>query len=160
MTSATPATRPAVLRGRSLWAAFLIGAAVMAGIDEIVFHQVLGWHHFYDGATPAIGLLSDGLLHAAELVALVAGFFLLADARRRGIHSTLEAWAGFFCGMGVFQLWDGIVDHKVLRVHQVRYGVDLLAYDLAWVAAGLVLLATGVVLTVVAIRRGRLATAG
>src|SRR5690554_3507436 len=88
----------AVLRGKSFWSAFLIGVAVMAAVDEIVFHQILGWHHFYDNATLAIGLLSDGLLHAAELIALVAGFFLLADARRRSSFTPVAAWAGFFVG--------------------------------------------------------------
>jgi uncharacterized membrane protein len=135
-----------VVRRRAFWATFLIGVAVVAAVDEIVFHQLLGWHHFYDGSTTDIGLVSDGVLHAAELVALVAGFFLLADARRRGPVDATTAWAGFFAGAGSFQLWDGVVDHKVLRVHQVRYGVELLPYDVAWIAAGALLLIVGVVL--------------
>lgn len=67
---------------RSLWVAFLIGFSLMAGIDEIVFHQILAWHHFYDQSTTEVALLSDGLLHAAELLGLIAGFFLFADLRR------------------------------------------------------------------------------
>jgi len=132
----------------------------MAAVDEIVFHQLLGWHHFYDRATPAIGLLSDGLLHAAELFALVGGFFLIAHTVRTGRFRWSSAFAGFFVGAGVFQVWDGVVDHKVLRVHQIRYGVDLLPYDIAWVTAGLVLLAIGVVIAVVAGRADRAADRG
>ena len=131
---------------RSLGRAALIGVGLMAAVDEIVFHQVLQWHHFFDLATPAIGILSDGLLHAAELVALVAGFFGIADLIRRGTFSAAWAWAGGFLGAGGFQLFDGIIDHKVLRIHQVRYGVDLLPYDLAWNAAGLALLGVGAAL--------------
>jgi len=56
-------------------AAGLIGVAAMAAVDEVVFRQILGWHHFYARATQAVDLLSDGLLHAAELVALAGGFF-------------------------------------------------------------------------------------
>ncbi|NMR32068.1 DUF2243 domain-containing protein [Crystallibacter degradans] len=156
MTPPTSGTdRASVLRNKSYWSTFLIGLAVMAGVDEIVFHQVLAWHHFYDNATLQIGLLSDGLLHAAELVALVAGFFLLADARRRNSFSPITAWAGFFIGLGAFQLWDGIIDHKVLRLHQVRYDVEILPYDLAWNAFGLALLTAGILLTAVALRRHR-----
>jgi uncharacterized membrane protein len=132
---------------RTFWPAFLLGAAIVAAIDEIVFHQILGWHHFYDRGTSEAALVSDGVLHAVELVALVAGGFLLADARRRGRWSTGAAWAGGFTGAGAFQLFDGIVNHKVLGVHQVRYDVDLVAYDVAWIAAGLVLLAVGLLLT-------------
>jgi uncharacterized membrane protein len=123
----------------------------MAAVDEIVFHQVLAWHHFFDRSTPAIGLLSDGLLHSAEIVVLVAGAFALADLIRRRALAPVSAWGGFFLGAGGFQLFDGIVDHKLLRLHQVRYGVDLLPYDVAWNAAGVVLLLVGVVLA----RRGR-----
>jgi uncharacterized membrane protein len=151
--AASRSGRRRIWRARSYWSAFLIGVAAMAGVDEIVFHQVLGWHHFYDNATSDVALLSDGLLHAGELVALVAGFFLLADARRRNAFSPGTAWAGFFTGAGLFQLWDGIIDHKVLRVHQIRYGVDLAPYDLAWYAGGLVLLALGIALSIRAARR-------
>lgn len=148
-------TATPVLRDKSFWSVALVGLAVMAAVDEIVFHQILGWHHLYDRSTPQIGLLSDGLLHAAELVALVAGFFLWADARRRGRFSASAAWAGFFVGAGAFQLWDATINHKVLGLHQVRYGVDLAPYDLAWAASGATLLLIGVVLTVTAMRRQR-----
>jgi uncharacterized membrane protein len=130
----------------SLLAAAVIGAAVMAAVDEIVFHQLLGWHHFYDRSTPPVALLSDGLLHGAELVALVAGFFWLADLRRRGSYVPSSGWAGLLLGAGAFQLFDGLVDHKVLRVHQIRYGVDVLPYDIAWNAFAVALLLAGAVL--------------
>ncbi|MGS2615511.1 DUF2243 domain-containing protein [Micromonospora sp. LZ34] len=128
----------------STGAGALIGAAVMAAVDEIVFHQLLGWHHFYDRSTPSVALLSDGLLHAAELLALVGGFFWYADLRRRGVLVGRAAWGGFLLGAGAFQLFDGIVDHKVLRLHQIRYGVHLLPYDLVWNGAAVVLLLLGV----------------
>jgi uncharacterized membrane protein len=133
-------------RRRSLLAAGMVGVGLMAAADEIAFHQVLAWHHFFDRSTSAVGLLSDGLLHAAELVLLVAGFFLLADLRRRDALVARSVRAGLFLGLGGFQLFDGVVDHKLLRVHQVRYSVDLLPYDLAWDLAGAVLLLIGVVL--------------
>lgn len=71
---------------------------------------------------------------------IVGGFFLYADLRRR--HALAPRWAraGFFLGASAFQLLDGIVDHKLLRLHQVRHDVDLLPYDLAWNAAGFALL--------------------
>lgn len=129
--------------GRSRWAAALIGIGVMAAVDEIVFHQLLAWHHFYDRSTTEIALLSDGLLHAMELIAIVAGFFMLSDIRRSHSLVPIQAWAGFFIGAGGFQLFDGLVDHKVLRVHQIRYNVEIFPYDLAWNFAGVVLLLIG-----------------
>ncbi|EMY32783.1 hypothetical protein D477_018409 [Arthrobacter crystallopoietes BAB-32] len=147
--------RKALRGNRSFPASILIGIGIMAAVDEIVFHQLLGWHHFYDGASGDVGLFSDGLLHTAELIVLVAGFFLLADARRRDSFSRPAAWAGFLLGAGGFQLFDGLIDHKVLRLHQIRYGVDLLPYDLAWNVFGLLLLVSGAVLAVAAARADR-----
>lgn len=138
-----------VERRPSMLAAGVIGFAVMAAVDEIVFHQILAWHHFYDRSTTQVALMSDGLLHAAELVLLVGGFFWFADLRRRQALAPRSAWAGLFLGLGAFQLFDGVVDHKLLQVHQIRYGVDnLLVYDLAWNAAGVVLLLIGALLAV------------
>lgn len=89
--------------------------------------------------------MSDGLLHAAELVALVAGFFWYADLRRRAVFGRLAGWSGLLAGAGAFQLFDGLMNHKLLRVHQVRYGVDNLAsYDWLWNVFGLVLVLAGV----------------
>lgn len=133
--------------GRSVLAGTLIGVGMMAAVDEIVFHQLLAWHHFYDRSTPEIGLFSDGLLHAAQLVFLVAGFFLLAELRHRQRLAARRAWSGFFLGAGGFQVFDGVINHKVLRVHQVRYDVEnLLPYDLAWISAGVLLILLGVLL--------------
>ena len=127
-------------------AAGMIGLGVMAAVDEIVFHQLLDWHHFYDRSTRGVALLSDGLLHATELIVIVAGFFLFADLRRRQALAPGAARAGFLLGLGGFQLFDGLVDHKVLRVHQVRYAVDLLPYDLAWNLGAVILLIFGGIL--------------
>jgi len=142
-----------MLRTRAWIAGLLLGVAVMAAVDEIVFHQILAWHHFYDRSTPAIGLLSDGLLHAGELAIAVAGVFLLLDARRREGFRGAAVVAGLLVGAGLFQVFDGLVHHKLLRVHQVRYGVELLPYDIAWVGAGAVLLAAGLIATVLHSRR-------
>ncbi len=154
MSSSFP-PQPSRPARRSLVVGAVIGTGVMAAVDEIVFHQVLGWHHFYDRSTPGVGLLSDGLLHTAELLALVTGFFLYADLRRRRALYPASCLAGFALGLGAFQLFDGIVDHKLLRLHQIRYGVDVTPYDWAWNATGAVLLLTGTALAVRAGRRGR-----
>lgn len=128
----------------SLIATAFIGVGLMAAVDEIVFHQILAWHHFFDRSTSAVALLSDGLLHAAELLLLAAGFYRFVQLSWRGAISRLHAWTGLFLGAGAFQLFDGIVNHKVLRLHQVRYVDNLLPYDLAWNAAGVLLCAIGI----------------
>jgi hypothetical protein len=70
----------------------------MAAIDQIIFHQILAWHHFYDWSTPAIGIMSDGFLHAAELLAIAAGGFLFADLRG---HMAQHLLIGMFAPLGL-----------------------------------------------------------
>jgi len=132
--------------GRSLAAGALTGIGLMAALDEIVFHQLLGWHHLYDGSTERVGLTSDGLLHLGQLVVLVTGLLLLADliGQRRLAASAYRA--GTVVGLGGFQLFDGTVNHKLLDLHEIRYGVDLLPYDLVWNGAALLVLGAGIVL--------------
>lgn len=64
-----------------------------------------------------------------------------------------SAWGGLLLGAGGFQLFDGLVNHKVLRVHQVRYDVELLPYDLGWNLAAVLLLVAGAALVLTARRR-------
>jgi uncharacterized membrane protein len=141
---ATPEVR--ARSGRSLLSGVLIGVGVAGFIDEVVFHQLLHWHHFYDRGTSSAGLVSDGFFHAFSWTAVVVGLFLLADLHRRLATVVRRVWAGALLGGGGFQLYDGVVHHKLLQVHQVRYGVELMPYDLAWNASGAVALVVGLVL--------------
>ncbi len=131
---------------RSLLATVPLGIGMMAAIDEVVFHQLLAWHHFFDWGTPAFSLLSDGLLHSAELILFVLGFFMFTGLFRRGVLNRTAAWAGFVLGMGGFQLFDGIVDHKLLRLHQIRYVENVLLYDVIWNGVAILLLLAGYLL--------------
>jgi uncharacterized membrane protein len=137
---------PAALRARSIWSGILTGLGVAAFVDEAVFHQLLHWHHFYDGGGPDAALVSDGLFHTGGWLATVAGLFLLAELQRRRGVLVRAWWAGLLVGLGGFQLYDGLVQHKLLRLHQIRYGVELLAYDVTWNAFAVIALLAGVLL--------------
>lgn len=138
---------------KNIWSGVLFGIGLMALVDEIIFHQLLQWHHFYDRSTPFIGIMSDGLLNAFALFALVIGLFMFADLRRRNTAHMRKWTGGVFAGLGGFQLFDGIVSHKVLQIHQVRYVENTLPYDLAWNISGAILLLVGLFLLYTAKRR-------
>ncbi|TWT06693.1 DUF2243 domain-containing protein [Planococcus sp. CPCC 101016] len=128
---------------RNVWSGFLFGIGLVAFIDETVFHQLLHWHHFYDRSTTDVGLVSDGFFHAFSWFATVASLFLFADLQRRKALWPKRWLGGVFVGAGAFQLYDGLVQHKLLELHQIRYGVDLLPYDLAWNITAAALLLVG-----------------
>lgn len=141
------------MRGVAL-SAFLLGIGLGGLFDGIVFHQILQWHHMLSsqGSYPATTLeglelntLWDGLFHAATYAILTAGLILLAR-RPRAESSTsssrlLVGW--MLMGWGLFNLAEGIVDHHILEIHHVRSGPDELAWDLAFLALGAVLVLVG-----------------
>jgi uncharacterized membrane protein len=127
---------------RNLWAGILFGLGLVAFFDETVFHQLLHWHHFYDRSTTAAGLVSDGWFHAFSWFATVGGLFLFADLRRRN-GFWMKRWiGGILLGAGVFQFYDGTVQHKIMRIHQIRYVDNVILYDVVWnlIAAAMITL--------------------
>jgi uncharacterized membrane protein len=131
---------------RNLFSGALFGIGLAAFIDETVFHQLLHWHHFYDKSTTAIGLVSDGLFHAFSWFATIASLFMYADLRRRNGLNFLRWLGGVLLGCGLFQLYDGTVQHKLMRIHQIRYNVDILPYDLIWNSLAVVMVIVGIIL--------------
>lgn len=117
---------------RNLWSGLLFGIGLVAFIDETVFHQLLRWHHFYDKSTTDIGLISDGLFHAFSWFATIGGLFIFADLRRRNALFITRWWGGVLLGGGGFQLYDGTIQHKLMRIHQIRYVENVFVYDLVW----------------------------
>lgn len=140
------------MRSRNLWSGILFGIGLVAFVDEAVFHQLLHWHHFYDKSTTSIGLISDGLFHAFSWFATIGGLFLFADIRRRNEWNKWKWWGGVCLGAGIFQLYDGTIQHKVMRLHQIRYVDDVWKYDLVWNVIAILIVLLGVFF----LRRGHL----
>ncbi|MYL39099.1 DUF2243 domain-containing protein [Halobacillus litoralis] len=131
---------------RTLWSGLLFGIGLAAFIDETIFHQLLRWHHFYDQSTTDVGLISDGFFHAFSWFATIGGLFLFADVRRRNGLSLTRWWGGVLTGAGAFQLYDGIIQHKLMGLHQIRYVENILPYDLVWNISAVLMIITGVFL--------------
>lgn len=49
-------------------------------------------------------------------------------------------------GGGAFQLYDGIIQHKLMRLHQIRYVENVLIYDLIWNIIAAVMIAIGIII--------------
>ncbi|WP_227938185.1 DUF2243 domain-containing protein [Alkalihalobacillus deserti] len=140
---------------RNLWSGILFGLGLIAFVDEMVFHQLLHWHHFYDKSTTNVGLVSDGLFHAFSWFATIAGLFLFSDLRRKKALSLTRWWGGVLLGAGFFQLYDGLIQHKLMRLHQIRYVENVLVYDVIWNLIAIAMVIAGIILINQA-RRGKL----
>ena len=127
-----------------LWTGIILGIGLVGALDEIILHQLLQWHNLYVHTTPSGRIISDGLFHIVSSALLLLGALRLWTQRRRisQVGSARPLTAGVLLGMGGFNLYDGIVQHKLLQLHPVREGVaNQLPYDLAFngIAIGLLL---------------------
>ena len=127
--------------------AVLVGIGVAGSLDEIVLHQLLRWHHFYDQGSQAAGLIADGIFHLGSTAALAIGLVLLVQRWRTGRDPLRQAVAGILLGAGGFNLYDGTIQHKLLGLHQVRAGApNNLPYDLVFISVAAVMLLVGLLL--------------
>lgn len=135
-------------RARGLfWPGVLTGMGIAGTLDEVVLHQLLAWHHFYDRSTPTVGLVSDGLFHLLSTALLVIGVIQLVERRHTTPDPPRLALAGILLGAGGFNLYDGTIQHKLLALHQVRANApNNLPYDLAFLAIAATLALAGALL--------------
>lgn len=131
---------------KNLGSGVLFGVGLVSFIDEAIFHQILQWHHFYDRSSTTIGLISDGFFHAFSWVATVAALFMVADLRRRKSFWLRRWFGGVLLGAGVFQLYDGLIQHKIMHLHQIRYVDNLFMYDLVWNGVAVAIIIIGIVI--------------
>ncbi|WP_245864011.1 DUF2243 domain-containing protein [Fredinandcohnia onubensis] len=125
---------------------FIFGFGFLGALDGIIFHQLLQWHSVYMATDRPGQIMSDGIFHFAVTITLIIGGVLLWLAGNpsnlsKGVR-LLVGW--FLIGGGVFNLVEGIINHHLLQIHRVKPGdPNALAYDLAFLASGLLLFIIG-----------------
>ncbi|MFT4412822.1 DUF2243 domain-containing protein [Fredinandcohnia humi] len=125
---------------------FILGFGFIGALDGIIFHQLLQWHSVYMLADRPGQIVSDGLFHFAVTITLVIGGVLLwlagnPSSLAKGIKLVV---GGFLIGGGTFNLIEGITNHHILQIHRVKpTDANPLAYDLAFLGLGLLLIIIG-----------------
>ncbi|QRV15565.1 DUF2243 domain-containing protein [Haloterrigena salifodinae] len=138
------------LRRRFLLAGGTIGFGFGAVVDTVIFHLTLQTHHLLSGYYDPYSLdgyrtnvMFDGLFLIATLAITCVGFGLLwrvvngTDRR----FSTTYLLGSVLVGASVFNVYDGVVDHYVLDLHNVVHGTE--AWNPHWVVVSVILLALG-----------------
>ena len=82
------------------WPGVLVGVGIAGTLDEVILHQLLGWHHFYDRSTATVGLVSDGSFHLFSTAVLVLGAIPLVYHSRTPHDPPRLALAGIILGAG------------------------------------------------------------
>ncbi len=130
----------------------LLGAGLGGFVDGIVLHQILQWHNLLSSVHPPVDLVSmkfnmvwDGIFHAFTWTLTVLGLARLwAAGLRSDVPWSTKTFVGsLFLGWGLFNAIEGTIDHQILGIHHVHPGEAELAWDLGFIASGLVMVTGG-----------------
>ncbi|MDB5246453.1 MAG: hypothetical protein JWQ40_847 [Segetibacter sp.] len=137
-------------------AATVLGIGIGGFIDGIVFHQVLQWHEMLSNKIPAttylgksVNMFWDGIFHAFTLLVTITGVVLLWKLlHRKDIDRSGNLLVGgLLFGWGLFNILEGIADHQVLKLHNVReISSNKEAWNLGFLAFSVVLVIIGLLI--------------
>jgi uncharacterized membrane protein len=139
-----------------LTTAIVLGIGIGGFIDGIVLHQILQWHEMLSARIPptnyvnkSVNMFWDGIFHAFTLIVTFIGVVLLWKLlyRKNIDRSGYLLSGGLLSGWGIFNIVEGIIDHQVLKLHNVReisnnpeaWNVGFLGLSLVMIAAGYLL---------------------
>lgn len=109
-------------------AAMVIGIGLGGFIDGILLHQILQWHEMLSAKIPnteyvgkSINMFWDGIFHFFCLLVTLAGIVLLWKLlKRNDINRSGKLLSGgLLLGWGLFNIVEGIIDHHLLKLHNV-----------------------------------------
>lgn len=110
-------------------AATVLGIGIGGFIDGILFHQILQWHEMISNKIPpvtyitkSVNMFWDGIFHAFTLLVTITGIVLLWKLLKRNNIDTSGNLlvGGLISGFGLFNVLEGIADHHILKLHNVR----------------------------------------
>jgi len=118
-------------------ACIVTGIGLGGFIDGIFLHQILQWHEMLSNKLPPVTLTAksvnmfwDGIFHLFTLIATVTGIVLLWRAMAKGgRYPGRRIAGGLLFGWALFNILEGVIDHHILKLHNVR---DVAAHPEIW----------------------------
>jgi uncharacterized membrane protein len=109
-------------------ASIVLGIGIGGFIDGIFLHQILQWHEMLSNKIPtneyvgkSINMFWDGIFHFFCLLVISTGVVLLWKLlKTKNINvSKYLLMGGLLQGWGLFNLVEGLIDHHILKLHNV-----------------------------------------
>ncbi len=109
-------------------ASAILGIGLGGFVDGIVLHQILQVHEMLSNKVDAtnyigksVNMFWDGIFHLFCFIVVCIGIYLLwrLSGRKEINRSGRLLVAGLLGGWGLFNLTEGIIDHQLLRLHNV-----------------------------------------
>lgn len=152
MTQVLETDRSQLLSKRFILASILLGMGFAGFFDGIVLHQILQWHHMLSSVRPMTNMTdvkvhstADGLFHLADYLLVIAGVILLWRSHQADeLPKSSQPFIGLILlGAGLFNTFEGIIDHEILGIHHVHSGAHYMLWDLLFLGFGVGLMITG-----------------
>ena len=134
----------------------VLGIGLGGFIDGILLHQVFQVHSMLSGKVPLdsmehmrTNMMADGVFHAVMLVVTFVGIIMLFNAaQRQDVRYSGRAFVGaMIMGWGTFNVVEGLIDHQILGLHHVVERLGLSIWDWLFLAASVVLILIGGLMT-------------
>ncbi len=134
-------------------AGVFLGIGMGGFVDGILFHQLLQFHSMVTGRLPKtsvanveINMFWDGMFHTLTWTMVALGLFLLWKAVKRAdtLLSGKALVGALLLGWGLFNFFEGLIDHHILHLHHVVERLGVSVYDYAFLASGLILGLAGI----------------
>lgn len=112
---------------RPLLAAEAFGFGFSGLIDVLIIHHILQWHHLLSGIYPIntlnglrTNIFADGLFSIGMILiaGIGAGLVWRSERRTEDVLPIRPIAGAAVIGLGIFDLYDAIVDHAILGLHQ------------------------------------------
>jgi len=110
-------------------ASMILGIGLGGFIDAILLHQILQWHEMLSYRIPpttvvfkSVNMFWDGIFHAFTLVATLTGVIMFWRSMRRNDanKSGFLLAGGMMKGWAIFNIVEGLIDHHLLKLHNVK----------------------------------------
>ena len=143
------------VKGKSMRVNHAIAAGVVLGfgmggfVDGILLHMILRWHHMLSNIVPPntmaglhTNMLWDGLFHVLTWGVTLVGIFMLWNTTRRyaeratELPSTKSFVGSLALGWGLFNLIEGVIDHHLLALHNVKEVSQPLPWNIGFLIIG------------------------
>jgi uncharacterized membrane protein len=134
---------------QAIAAGVVLGFGMGGFVDGILLHMILRWHHMLSNIIPPdtmagihTNMLWDGIFHVFTWSVTLVGIFMLWNVSRQHAEratewpSTKSFVGSLILGWGLFNLIEGVIDHHLLALHNVREIPEPLPWNIGFLLVG------------------------